>query len=193
MSAGNNDLWSLSRALNLNDKGFHAVMILINLTGNLLIGSQHSLYLTQIDIHIFVFLTLDDAGNNVLIAALEALINLSTLGLTNALYHNLLSILSSNTTKVFRSYLSLYNIACQITRINSLRLLHSHFSLVNGHTLNYSALCIYMNFTGFLIHIHSNILVSVGIFLISSNQSVFNSLVQKLGLNTLLLSQFLNG
>ena len=163
-------------------------MVLVDFTGDLLVGSQHSFNLAQIDINIFVFHAFNNTGYDIISTALEALINLSALCLTDTLYNKLLSVLGSNTAEVFRSNLHLYDVTCHIMRIDFLSIIQGHFVNAVSLTFNYSALCIYMDFTSFFIHINTDILVCTGVLLVSSNQSVINSLEQKLGVNTLFLS-----
>ena len=188
MSTRNHNLRSLVGALNLNNIGFHTLMVLVDFTGNLLVRSQHGFNLAQIDINVLVFHALDNTGNDIIGTALEAFIYLSALCLTDTLYNKLLSVLGSNTAEVFRSNLNLYDIACKILRVDCLSILQSHFVNAVSLAFNYSALSIYMDFTGFFIHFNTDILVCAGVLLVSSNQSVINSLEQKLGVNTLFLS-----
>ena len=192
MSTGNHDLRTFISTLYFDDISFHTVMCLIVFAGDLLISSQHSFNFAQIDVNISVFNTLYHTGNDVLGTALETFIYLSTLCFTDTLHNNLFCILGSDTAKIFRSNLCFHNIAHFVTTINSLSLCQRHIIAFLRFAFYNGTLSIHMDFTGYFIHIHSNILIRTKIFFISSNQSFFNSLEQELRVNSFFLSQFLN-
>ena len=192
MSSGNHNLRTFVGTFNFNDIGFHSFVILINFTGDLFVNAQYSFNFTQINIHVFVFHTLDDTGYDILFTTLETFINHSTFSFTNALYYNLFSVLSSDTTEVFRSNFDFNDIFYFITSVNFFSISQGNFVIFKFFFIYNGADCKNMKLTGFFVHFYFNILVGTKIFLISSYQSFFNSLEQKFRFNTFLLSQFLD-
>ena len=103
MGAADDDLGALGRLAHLDDVGLEPGAVLVALVGDLLGLGQQGLDLAEVEQGVAVVALLDDAGDDVALAAGVLLVLEVALGLADALEDDLLGRLGGDAAEVLRA------------------------------------------------------------------------------------------
>ena len=118
MRARNDDLRSLVRLLDLDDVCLDAVAVRVRLRRDLLSRRQHGFRLAEVDVDVVVLDALDEARQDVTLAAHELLVDDAALCLADALDDDLLRRLSGDAAEIRRRHLDLDDVAYLVVRLD---------------------------------------------------------------------------